>query len=167
MRPESIVFAFLFISWLITLGYIIYWGKKPFFINSPSYKLPSLFLELSSDLRRLSLDLAWKLGLEQISSFPFSSVGKKLYSKLFFAASSILIFIDIILIWLDKSEPSDAVNCYMVFLLVTPVGLLYKYYERKKMIAQSVEEDKLKEFSGAGAVTGYSAPLGKESTEED
>ena len=92
MRPESVINTFFFISWLITLGYIIYWGKKPFFINSPSYKLPSLFLELSSDLRRLSLDLAWKLGLEQISSFPFSSVGKKLYSKLFFAASSILIF---------------------------------------------------------------------------
>ena len=72
----------LLVLWLLSFIGISIWGDKSFQIKKINIELPSSFLELNSEFRGISLDLSWKLGLSQVSSIPFRTIGYKLNSAL-------------------------------------------------------------------------------------
>lgn len=146
----KVIFSLLFILWLIGLGYLIYWGTRPFEVNPLTLKLPSSFLGLSSQLRKRALDFAWILGLEPTSSLPYKLAFRKILSGILLIISIILIFFIFIFSIEFLFKSSDYINenkniilFFLTFFIIS-LFLLYKYFSLKKLNAQTAEEDEAK-----------------------
>ncbi len=144
-------YKILFACWIVALIFLAYWGNRPFTIDPRSVSLPSTFLSLPLEFRRKALDFAWKLGLEPVSSIPFATLGKKASSALLLVGAMIFI-VPIALFGLvnllmptDQNATTDGGTMFALLIAYSiPLLLLYNYYSRKKVIAQSEEEDRTK-----------------------
>ena len=138
----------LLVLWLLSFIGISIWGDKSFQIKKINIELPSSFLELNSEFRGISLDLSWKLGLSQVSSIPFRTIGYKLNSALLLFFCLFISFINLVcgIVNISNSNSSDSDPLTIMFLVGAVISLLlfYIFYSRKKDIAQAAEEDRAK-----------------------
>jgi hypothetical protein len=128
------------------LVYLIYRGMRPFSITASKYPLPDSFLKLKSDLRRQSLDFAWK---EKAFSLPWASMGKQVRSVflLIFLIVPLLFFVILIgLRELFETNKPDQWGicgiCWWLFFYGLALLSLHKYFSLKVLIAIAKEEYK-------------------------
>ena len=138
----------LFVLWVLSFIGILIWGNKSFQIKKINIELPSSFLELSSELREKSLDLSWKLGLSQVSSIPFRTIGYKLSSGIILFFCGLMSFINFVCLGASYNNPNpsdlQSISIWFIISAVISLLLLHSYYSKKKDIARSVEEERAK-----------------------
>lgn len=152
----KVPFFIWFFIWIASFIAIIIRGNKSFNINKTHINLPDNFLELNHVLRKQALDLAWQLGLSQVSSFPIKSIGNKIVSGIILLLCIFISLIDFVCssIFLPSSSPSfaaaqegdDIISVFLYIGFAISLLLLYSYYSRKRGIQQIQEEEEANSF---------------------
>ena len=151
MENKPLFTLLILILEAVVFGYILYKGTRPFTISPVGFNLPKTFLKLASHLRERALQLAWDLGLEQVSSVPYATIVRKTASGalLTFASLLILLWFFLALLALQMASGTSAIDdgvwaIDLVLLIIVSVPsffLLHTYYSQQKSDAQAVLDD--------------------------